>query len=311
MATSRPSFPQHPTSAPAAIPMPSVADSYIPVGSAQGSGRPPQTPNPMSTSYPLPYQHPSAYLPASQHIPVSVHPHLAFPVPQGPVTYAPPSRVQRSVTMPIPDLPHRTQVAPGPYQSYALQAPIMSLSQSDSGMLGASQIPTDRQPYHDDSDYEEDRDDSGTDSSDTLAKGPQPPLAGIQKTRSRRNQPPNRAHTLANPSPPAAGISDPPHGPLSGLRARIRNLVNHGSHPPNQPTTPVRLPQQATFRCRLPECQDSITGDIAARLSGFCCNSHMWSAIEHDIATLCSVCNGRACPEGKAYCSAECANGRQ
>jgi hypothetical protein len=46
MATSwSPPFPQPPTSAPAEIPVPSVAgsDHYLAVGSAQGSGLPPQS----------------------------------------------------------------------------------------------------------------------------------------------------------------------------------------------------------------------------------------------------------------------------
>jgi len=228
----------------------------------------------------------------------------------------PPSRVQRSVTMPIPGLPHLAQVAPGPYQSYHLQAPIMSHSQSDSGVLGATQIPIDHQRYlngvEEESDYEEDRDDSATHSGGALAKGPpgeDRPLAGRQRERksgNRRKQPSGRAQTLATLSPPARGTNDPPNG----FRARLRNLVSHGlgSQPQNQTATPVRPPQQATFRCRLPECQVSITGEVAARLSGFCCDNHMWTAIERPIATLCPGCNQRACPEGKAFCSAECAN---
>jgi hypothetical protein len=128
-------------------------------------------------------------------------------MPQGQVTYATPPRVQRSVTMPIPGLPHGTQVASGPYQNHAPRAPIMSHSQSDSGVLGTTQIPTDRQTYRacvpysliltslarggvngveDDSDYEEDRDDSATDCGGTLPKGPlakDRPLAGMQNTQ--------------------------------------------------------------------------------------------------------------------------------
>ena len=60
---------------------------------------------------------------------------------------AAPNRVQRSVTMPTPDLLHGTQVADGPYQSFAFQEPIMPHSRSDSGMLGAIRTPTDRQIY--------------------------------------------------------------------------------------------------------------------------------------------------------------------
>ena len=39
----------------------------------------------------------------------------------------------------------------------------------------------------------------------------------------------------------------------------------------------VREPQPAgTFRCRYPECRAPIRSDEAARLGGFCCDTHMW-----------------------------------
>ncbi|KAH9021555.1 hypothetical protein EDB85DRAFT_2278409 [Lactarius pseudohatsudake] len=62
-------------------------------------------------------------------------------------------------------------------------------------------------------------------------------------------------------------------------------------------------PQNATSPCRLPECAYLITVAVAARLGGFCSDSHMWTAINWGIATLCPRCKGRACPEGRALCS--------
>ncbi|KAI9452875.1 hypothetical protein BJY52DRAFT_891451 [Lactarius psammicola] len=70
-------------------------------------------------------------------------------------------------------------------------------------------------------------------------------------------------------------------------------------------------PQNSTSRCRLPDCQASITDAVAARLGGFCCDSHMWIAIHSGIASLCPECKRRACPEGQTFCSAECAKGRR
>ncbi|KAH9169202.1 hypothetical protein EDB89DRAFT_1986239 [Lactarius sanguifluus] len=63
-------------------------------------------------------------------------------------------------------------------------------------------------------------------------------------------------------------------------------------------------PQSATSPCRLPKCPYLITVAVATRLGGFCCDSHMWAAINSGIATLCPRCKRRACPEGQALCSA-------
>jgi hypothetical protein len=261
------------------------------------------TPSHLPPQYePLPPQHPSAYPPTFQHIPVSGRPPPAFPIPQ--ITHAPttrldpqpmpprgsnthsgpppvppraysthldppPPRVNRSITMPAPGLPHDTHVAPGPYLSYAPQAPSISQSRSHSGISGASQIPTDRQGYRDD--YVEDwvdHDISGTQGGSPLAKGPpNPPVAGMQKKKqgNHKKPPPNRTQTAPVPGP--------------------------------------------IFRCR--RCLASITGEIAARFSGFCCDSHMWAAIHDRTAMLCPGCKVRACPEGRTYCSAECANRQQ
>jgi hypothetical protein len=198
------------------------------------------TPSHLPPQYePLPPQHPSAYPPTFQHIPVSGRPPPAFPIPQ--ITHAPttrldpqpmpprgsnthsgpppvppraysthldppPPRVNRSITMPAPGLPHDTHVAPGPYLSYAPQAPSISQSRSHSGISGASQIPTDRQGYRAcvpyylimidlqsggvngvGDDYVEDwvdHDISGTQGGSPLAKGPpNPPVAGMQKKK--------------------------------------------------------------------------------------------------------------------------------
>ncbi|KAH8977125.1 hypothetical protein EDB86DRAFT_3008842 [Lactarius hatsudake] len=74
---------------------------------------------------------------------------------------------------------------------------------------------------------------------------------------------------------------------------------------------PKPEPELATFRCRLPQCQAEITGHVAARLSGFCSHTHMQFAIHMRMAKQCSRCGLRACPEGQAFCSAECANRRR
>lgn len=71
----------------------------------------------------------------------------------------------------------------------------------------------------------------------------------------------------------------------------------------------VREPQLPTFPCRYPECLASVRGDVAARLGGFCGDTHMWMAIHEGIATHCPRCQQRVCPEGKNFCSAQCANG--
>ena len=188
---------------------------------------------------PFPPQHPSAYPPASQYIPLSGPPPPAFPIPQVQMTNAttsrldpppvpprvsdthlgpppvpprtytahldpPPPRVQRGITMPIAGLPHDTHVAPGPYPSYASQAPSMSQSRSHSSVSGATQleISTDRQRYraciphypmminstnggvNGVEDYEGDHDIFATHGDGLLAKGPpNHPAAGIQKNK--------------------------------------------------------------------------------------------------------------------------------
>ncbi len=38
---------------------------------------------------------------------------------------------------------------------------------------------------------------------------------------------------------------------------------------------PVQEHQLATFPCRLPRCPASVRSDVAARLGGFCCDTHM------------------------------------
>jgi hypothetical protein len=71
----------------------------------------------------------------------------------------------------------------------------------------------------------------------------------------------------------------------------------------------VREPQLPTSPCRYPECPTPVGGDLPARLGGFCCDTHMWMAIHEGIATHCSRCQQRVCPEGRNFCSAQCANG--
>ena len=39
---------------------------------------------------------------------------------------------------------------------------------------------------------------------------------------------------------------------------------------------PVRESQLPTYPCRFPGCTASVRSDVAARLGGFCCDTHMW-----------------------------------
>lgn len=323
MATSHgpPLFPQPSTSAPAAIPAPSVASSYVPLKSpAQGSGRPSQeprlriTPTPQTLLSPFePFTslnrsgHPSADPPIPAFIPLRP----AFPTYQGavtpfsathmPTTHFDPS-LRRSFTMPIP-----THVPPRPYPSYTLPP----ITYTYPSQLGATQIHPDCQRDQDNSDYEEDGDDSDVSASNdvdgTLAKSPRlgRPIIGEDR--------PVRAQTLATPGLLAAGINDPsnspPNGRANGFRAWIRQLVKRRRQPPNQTdasATAVQLPQRTTFICRLPGCQQSPAVESATRFGGFCGDSHMWLAMRDGVATQCR-CKRWACPEGQAFC-ASCAN---
>ncbi|KAI9452874.1 hypothetical protein BJY52DRAFT_891414 [Lactarius psammicola] len=295
MATSHrpPPFPQAqpPTSAPATIPVPGVASSYLTVGPVQNSGCPPQIPSPWITPPPLPptceslpSQPPYAHPPASQPIPVSICPFPAILMPQVQVTHAPttyldPPQPRRSVTMPIPGLRNDTQLSPGPYPSHTLQTSILSHSQSHPGMSGSTQtlIPADCQRnLEDDSDHEEDEDGydiSAMHDGGTRPKGPLDSdysVTGIHKIKkllNRRKKPPIRTQTL------------PMVTPVSGH----------------------------TFLCRW--CQAPTTDAIAARYGGFCSDGHMLIAIHNRIATRCPICQERACPELLAFCSAACAKG--
>ncbi|KAH9053044.1 hypothetical protein EDB87DRAFT_1654922 [Lactarius vividus] len=72
---------------------------------------------------------------------------------------------------------------------------------------------------------------------------------------------------------------------------------------------PVREPKLDTYPCRFPQCPAAVKSDVAARLGGFCCDTHMLLAIHNGIAMRCSRCKQRVCPEGSKYCSGQCANG--
>ncbi|KAH9054541.1 hypothetical protein EDB87DRAFT_103586 [Lactarius vividus] len=87
--------------------------------------------------------------------------------------------------------------------------------------------------------------------------------------------------------------------PVFELRgSSIAGIQKSGHQINHQPES-----QGTTCCCRLPECHYFVPEAVAARLGGFCCNSHMWSAINRGIATLCPRCKNRACPEGQALCS--------
>ncbi|KAH9005406.1 hypothetical protein EDB86DRAFT_2877893 [Lactarius hatsudake] len=259
-----PPFPQAP-SAPTSIPTPSVASNYLSAGHAQGYGRHPQTPSPGTTSPPLPSQleysppqHPSAYPLASHYTSEPGRSHPAFPTHQVQTHVPPthtdlPSRAHRSVTMPIPELHNNTHVAPGLHPGYALQAPSITHSQSHPGMLEAHHIPVDhhRNQYdsHHGGDWD-DHDNSAMHSSGVISRGPA--------------------------SRPIAGMQGTPNGSSNSRFSWARKIVR-GNKPQNQTMTPapsVAAPQPATFHCRFRGCQEIITGDVATRLNGFCCNSH-------------------------------------
>lgn len=288
-------------------------------------GRSPRTvPSPLRPpSEQLPPQYSSAYPPTSQHTLVSDRHHpAAFPTPQVHSTHAPntyltqppvppraptthsgppPSRVQRSVTMSSPGLYGDSQVSRGHYPNSDLQAPVMSLSQSHPGMPGATLIPSGRRRNQDDSDDERDWNDHDTSAmhrNDTIPKGrPDRPLVGILNPRNR----------------PAAGAHGSANSSASGTFARLLNRVHHGGHSSSSNQTQTQAaqvipPQPITYRCRWHQCQTTIAGDTAARYSGFCCSSHLDLGIRHRIVTLCPQCRQRVCPDGQAFCRAECAN---
>ncbi|KAH9046316.1 hypothetical protein EDB83DRAFT_1536688 [Lactarius deliciosus] len=156
--------------------------------------------------------------------------------------------------MPIPELHNNTHVAPGLHPD-TLQAPSITHSQSHPGMLEAHHIPVDRHrnrieynSYH--GGAWDDHDNSTTHSSGAIPRGP--------------------------PSRPQAGIQDTSSGSSNSHFNWVRKIVR-GNQPQNQTMTPapsVAAPQLATFHCRFRGCQETITGDVATRLNGFCCNSH-------------------------------------
>ncbi|KAI9443915.1 hypothetical protein H4582DRAFT_1044836 [Lactarius indigo] len=83
--------------------------------------------------------------------------------------------------------------------------------------------------------------------------------------------PPSRPQARPQPRP---NNSSP--GPVNRFLSRLVN--RGGNQQTNQTATPVPPPsatgpQQVTC-CRFPGCKASVTGDIAIRLNGFCCNSH-------------------------------------
>ncbi|KAH9054542.1 hypothetical protein EDB87DRAFT_1646735 [Lactarius vividus] len=124
-----------------------------------------------------------------------------------------------------------------------------------------------------------------------ITQSPLLPLSNFEPLPS----PPPSAHLPASLSPPVF------------LTAR-----EQASTVPTTHLDPEPKPEPATSRCRLPECGATITGDVAARLSGFCSHRHMQSAINMRMATPCPKCGIRACPEGQTSCSAaDCANRRR
>ncbi|KAH9025119.1 hypothetical protein EDB85DRAFT_244028 [Lactarius pseudohatsudake] len=139
----------------------------------------------------------------------------------------------------------------------------MSHSQSHLRTSGTPQIPVDHQRNQYDSYHGEYRDNHGNSamySDGAIPKGP--------------------------PDRPVAGIQDTPNGPSPGFWGWIRSAgepytlletisVNRDwfasvNHSGNQTPAPATAPQ----RCRFPGCHNDIPSDVAARLNGFCCNSH-------------------------------------
>ncbi|KAH8979755.1 hypothetical protein EDB92DRAFT_1902972 [Lactarius akahatsu] len=100
----------------------------------------------------------------------------------------------------------------------------------------------------------------------------------------------------------------------TGLLAKSppsRSFFSRTKRPSRKQTLeyPVREPKLDTYPCRFPKCPASVKSDVAARLGGFCCDTHMLLAIHNGIAMRCSRCQQRVCPEGSKYCSGQCANG--
>ncbi|KAH8979749.1 hypothetical protein EDB92DRAFT_333596 [Lactarius akahatsu] len=118
------------------------------------------------------------------------------------------------------------------------------------------------------------------------------------------------------PSPPPSA-----HPPASqSISASVRpqpvflTAREQASTAPTTHLDPGPKPELATSRCRFPECEATVTGDVAARLSGFCSHRHMHfyssirSAMNMHIATPCPKCGIRACPEGQTSCSDQDSN---
>ncbi|KAH9046322.1 hypothetical protein EDB83DRAFT_2404557 [Lactarius deliciosus] len=231
-----PSFPQAP-SFPTAIPTPSVANSTLSAaGPAQGYGHP-RTPSPRTPSSHLPSQDafpPPAYLPASRYIPESGHPHPTSQTSQVWTTHAP-------TTHSGPPSPtHRNVTIHNP-QLHDTRVP----PQAGLHPTYAPQ-PLKYDSYH--GEYQDNHDNSAMHSGGATPKGP--------------------------PDRPVAGIQDTQNGPSLGFWEWIRRPLSAVNRSRNQtPAPPATASQQAT-RCRFPGCHNDIPSDVAARLDGFCCNSH-------------------------------------
>ncbi|KAH9005400.1 hypothetical protein EDB86DRAFT_1440804 [Lactarius hatsudake] len=89
------------------------------------------------------------------------------------------------------------------------------------------------------------------------------------------------------------------------------SIYSKTTPPPSEQaqTYSVLDPQLDTYDCRYPGCTAPVRSDEAARLGGFCCDTHMLMAIHNGIAIRCSRCQQRVCPEGTKYCSGQCATG--
>ena len=99
-----------------------------------------------------------------------------------------------------------------------------------------------------------------------LAKSPpsRPIFSGPLRTTSRSS----KQQTLGHPA----------RGSSSRL-AKFFSTLFRMPGPSRKLEWTVRESQPPTFRCRYPECAAPVRSDEAARLGGFCCDTHMWLVV--------------------------------
>jgi len=232
----------------------------------------------------------------------STHP-LQIPIP-GRTPFPPPP----TFPMPPGQANHVTPSSLPSYHWQALHSTVSELAQTapDSRGRNPACVPSIESPCQtavrasaaeDDNKYEVD--DGGYRYPATMLTKSPPSLPFFSGTsRFRTTCPSQQQHTL---------------GARESRLTKFFSAVFRKPRPSRRTHTPehtVREPRLAAFRCRYPGCTDSVRSDEAARLGGFCGDTHMWRAIYEGIAQQCPRCLQRVCPEGWNFCSAWCANGQ-